>query len=168
MEEKNLKGLIAQGLNAMHAGGEVAARAAGSIHDDASHPDLKQALERGQETSKGWQQRLEAAIEEADAKGQGPSDNPVLEAHFEEAKRIRGQAPSDDARDLGIIAAGQQALHYWIATFGTMKAYAGELGMDDVAEDMAACAKEAGEADKQHTELAAKIMSGGQGAKAAA
>lgn len=166
MEQQNLERLVTQGLNAMHAGGEVAKKAAGSIQDDASDPQLSQALEQGQQTSAQWQQRLEQAMQKAGGQG-GPNDNPVLEAHFEEAKRIRSEAPSDDARDLGIIAAGQQALHYWIASFGTMRSYTAQLGMDDVASDMDACAKEAGEADEKHTQLARRIM-GSQSQSAAA
>ena len=165
MQEENLKQLVAQGLHAMHAGGEVAAKATSDIQNDASHPDLKEALKQGEQTSKQWQQRLEQAIQKVG--GDGPSENPVLEAHYEVSKRIRGEAPSDDARDLGIVAAGQMALHYWIATFGTMKAYTERLGMDDVSSDLARCAKEAGESDEAHTRLAKQIMDG-QGGQAQA
>lgn len=165
MQEENLKGLVSQGLHAMHAGGEVAAKATDDIQNDASHPDLKDALRQGEETSKQWQQRLKSAIEKVG--GDGPSENPILKAHYEVSERIRGEAPSDDARDLGIIAQGQMALHYWIATFGTMKTYADRLGMDDVASDMSKCADEAGEADEKHTQLAHAILGGGQQAQAA-
>ena len=46
-------------------------------------------------------------------------DNPILQAHYEVSKRIRGEASDAQTRDLGIVAAGQLALHYWIAAFGT-------------------------------------------------
>ena len=90
--------------------------------------------------------------------GADKRDNPVLEAHFEVSKRIRNHAKSDYARDLGIIAAGQLALHYWIASFGTMHAYAKRAGLSQAAQDMEACVNEAKQADEQHTNLAIHIM----------
>lgn len=84
--------------------------------------------------------------------------NPVVKALYEVSRMIRQQAPDDMSRDLGIIANGQLALHYWIAAFGTMRAYASKLGMDRTASAMESCLKEAKEADEQHNGLAQRIM----------
>ena len=72
--------------------------------------------------------------------------------------QIHQQAPDATSRNLGIIAAGQLALHYWIASFGTMASYLGALGMDDAASAVKASADEAKTANQQHTELAAKLL----------
>ena len=158
MNNDALKTLVGQGLSAMKAGGEVAARATGEVRQDASSPELQQALDRGNEQSKQWQSRIDQALQQAG--GGDQNDNQVLEAHYHVSKLIRGQAPDPVSRDLGIIAAGQLALHYWIASFGTMKAYLAQLGMTEGSQAMDQCSNEAGEADKQHTELAQKIMAG--------
>lgn len=161
MNDQNLKTLVAQGLQAMRAGGEVARKAQDSILDAASHPDLKSALQEGQKTAERWQSTIDGALSSMGATDvDGPDDNPVLDAHFEVAMRIREHAKDDAARDLGIVAAGQMALHYWIASFGTMAAYTDRIGESEVARDMSACAEEAGQADEAHTELASKIMQG--------
>ena len=159
MADDNLKTLVSRGLAAMKAGGEIAARATDEISNDASHPDLKAALEQGNQTSKQWAERIDRALQQAG--GGGTNDNPVLEAHYEVSRRIRSQAPDATARDLGIIASGQLALHYWIASFGTMASYARHLGMDDVAQDMKRCDEEAKQADEQHTKLAAQLLTAG-------
>ena len=156
VSDQDLQGLVAQGLLALKAGGRMAAQATDEIQNDATHPDLKKALKRGEETSKQWRQRVDRAMDQMDVDGEG--ENPVIEAHYEVSKRTRQEASTDGVRDLGIIAAGQLALHYWIAAFGTLASYAGELGEDDVAESMSQCVDEAREADEQHTELAEQIM----------
>ena len=156
MADDNLKELVSQGLSAMKAGSNVAERATDEISNDASHPDLKAALEQGNSTSKKWADQIDRAMEQTGPGQQG--DNKILEAHYEVSRLIRQQAPDAMSRDLGIVAAGQLALHYWIAAFGTMASYLGALGMDNAASAMKASADEAKQADQKHTELAAKLL----------
>ena len=156
MADDNLKELVSQGLSAMKAGGEVAARATDEIGNDASHPDLKAMLEQGNQVSKKWADQIDRAMEQTGPGQQG--DNKILEAHYEVSRLIRQQAPDATSRDLGIVAAGQLALHYWIASFGTMASYLGALGMDDAAAAMKQSADEAKQGDQKHTELAAKLL----------
>ena len=156
MNEENFKQLVTQGLLALKAGGRVAAAATDEINGSATDPELKSALATGNDTAKEWQTRIEQAMREAGASGEG--ENPILEAHYEVSKQIRDAAPDAQVRDLGIIAAGQLALHYWIAAFGTLKAYAGKLGMTQTEQAMSQSVDEAKQADEQHTQLAARLM----------
>lgn len=156
MADDNLKQLVAQGLAAMKAGSDMAAKATDEISNDAKHPALKSALDEGNNTSKQWAERIDRALQQAG--GGGEQDNPILEAHYEVSRRIRGQAPDDTSRDLGIIASGQLALHYWIASFGTMANYANKLGMEDVGRDMKQSADEAKQADEKHTQIAEQLL----------
>ncbi|RYF10451.1 MAG: DUF892 family protein [Deltaproteobacteria bacterium] len=159
MIQDNLKQLVAQGLAAMKAGSEVAAKVTAEIGGDAKHPSLKAALEEGNSTSKQWSERLDRARQQV---GQGDEqNNPILEALYEVSRRIRQKATDDTSRDLGIIASGQLALHYWTAAFGTMASYTGKLGLDDIARDMKACTDEAKQADEKMTGLAEQILSQG-------
>lgn len=156
MVDQNLKQMVAKGIGAMKAGSDVAAKATSEIQKDASSPDLKAALDEGNKTSQKWAERIDRAVSQA---GDGQTgDNPVMEAQYEVSRRIREAAPGDNARDLGIIANGQLALHYWIAAFGTMANYLKALGMNDVAGDMKTSADEAKRADEQHTQLAEKLL----------
>lgn len=157
MADDNLKALIAQGLTAMHAGTRVAEGATQEIQNDASHPELKQALEQGSQQSKQWAQRIEQALGEVGGPT-GENNNPVLEAHYEVSKRIRAQAADDGSRDLGIIAAGQLALHYWIAAFGTMRNYCEKSGMTEAAQNFRQCVTEAEQADQRHNEIAEALL----------
>lgn len=156
MADQELKMLVAQGLQALKAGSEVAEMATADIEKDATHPELKAALMHGNKTAEQWAQRIHQAIEEA-----GPAEdtgNPIMQAHFEVSQKIRAHAKDEMSRDLGIVAAGQLALHYWIASFGTLGNYAQKLGMTQVAEAMHSSLAEAKQADEQHTALAEKML----------
>lgn len=156
MATEQLKPLIQQGLAALKAGSKIAAGATAEIQNDVRNPQLKAALNQGNETSKQWTARIERALQEAG--GGGEEQNPIMEAQHEVSKKIRQQAPDDVSRDLGIIASGQLALHYWIASFGTLRTYAGQAGLSQTEQEMQACLDEAKEADEQHTQIAEQIM----------
>ncbi|MDV2984767.1 UNVERIFIED_CONTAM: DUF892 family protein [Methylobacteriaceae bacterium AG10] len=156
MNDDALKTLVAQGLAAMKNGGKVAAAATDEIRNDARHPDLKAALEQGNTTAQQWAQRIDQALQQVG--GSGEQKNPVLEGLYEVSRQIRHQAPDDASRDLGIIANGQLALHYWIAAFGTIRAYAEHLGESETARAMQTSLDEAKAADERHNTIARTIM----------
>lgn len=158
MNNEALKQLVKQGLTAQKAGSQVAAGATAEILNDARNPQLKSMLEQGNEHAKQWASRIDRALQEAGGPDEQSNQNPILEAHYEVSKKIRQQAPDDISRDLGIIAAGQLALHYWIASFGTVRTYAGQAGLTQTEQDMQACLDEAKQADEQHTQIAEQIM----------
>ncbi|GGF12562.1 DUF892 family protein [Hymenobacter cavernae] len=156
MNTEALKQLIKDGLSAQQAGSKVAATATDEIQNDAKHPALKQALQQGNETSKEWTKRIERAI--AEVGGVDEQNNEILEAHYQVSKEIRGKAETDDARDLGIIASGQLALHYWIASFGTVASYAASAGFTQTEQELKASVQEAKQADDKHTDIAQQIL----------
>ena len=161
MADQELKHLVKQGLGAQKAGSRIAAEHINDIIADASNPQLKQALEQGKATSKQWADNIDAALKEVAGNGDaGADDNPVIQAHGEVARRIRSEAKDEYSRDLGIIASGQLALHYWIASFGTMHAYGEQLGMSTMADRMGQMVQEAKRADEEHTRIAQQIMAG--------
>lgn len=156
MENEALKELIKQGLAALKAGSKVAAAATDEIQNDVRDAQLKDALTQGNDTAKQWVSRIDRALEEAG--GGDEQQNPILEAHYEVSKRIRQQAPDATSRDLGIIASGQLALHYWIASFGTLRTYATQVGLSQTEQAMQTSLDEAKQADEQHTQIAKQIM----------
>ena len=156
MNTDDLKHLVKNGLAAQQAGSKVAAKATDDILDDATDSELQTLLKRGNDTAKQWQQRIERAIEEAG--GADTQDNEILEAHYEVSKDIRGEADTDQVRDLGIIASGQLALHYWIASFGTVASYAKAAGLTQTAQELHRSVEEAKQADEQHTALAERLL----------
>lgn len=156
MANESLKTLIQQGLAALKEGSKIAAEATDDLKDDVTNSQLKAALEQGNQQSKQWATRIDRSFEAAG--GKGDEENPILEAHYKVSKIVRSNAEDDYSRDLGIIAAGQLALHYWIASFGTLQSYAAQSGLSQVEQDMKACLAEAKQADEQHTSIAKQIL----------
>ncbi len=159
MANDNLKKLVAQGLVAMKAGSQVAMKSTAEIQNDAKHPELVAALQVGNQVSEQWMSRVQTAL--AEAGGASEEGNPILEAHYQVSQKIRQNAKDDTSRDLGIIASGQLALHYWIAAFGTMHNYAVRLGMTQAEHDMKSCLEEARQGDQHMTQVAEKILNAG-------
>lgn len=158
MNTEALKQLMAQGLAAQKAGAKLGSQAAGDIEQSARNPELKTALQEGSQQAQVWATRIDRALQEAG--GSGESENPIVKAHYEVGNRIRQNAPDDFSRDLGIVAAAQLALHYWIAAFGTMRAYAKRAGLSQTEQEMAQCLQEAEQGDEKMTDIAISIMGG--------
>lgn len=156
MDTQALKDLIKDGLAAHKAGSEVAAKATDEIKNAATNPELVALLTKSNETAKEWATRIDRAIAEAGGVEERP--NEISEALDKVSKEIRDEAKTDDVRDLGIIASSQLALNYWIAAFGTTKAYAEAVGLTQTASDFQTSVEEAKKADEAHTALAQKLL----------
>jgi ferritin-like metal-binding protein YciE len=58
----------------------------------------------------------------------------ALEGIVEEAEEVIGEAKDPAVLDAGMIAAAQAVEHYEIARYGTLIAWAGQLGRQDVSQ----------------------------------
>jgi ferritin-like metal-binding protein YciE len=141
----------------MRAGSKIAAEATDNIYNMASNEELKQSLKEGSNKAEEWLRRIETGLNEAG--GSDENSNEIIKAHVEVSRRIMEQASDDYSRDLGIIASGQLALHYWIAAFGTQHSYAEAAGLQQAASNMKMCVEEAKAADEKYTQIAQQIMS---------
>ena len=79
MADQELKILVAQGLQALKAGSDVAKYATSEIQDDASHPDLKSALQAGNKTAEQWAQRITQALRETCRPNLSPGQSSLLD-----------------------------------------------------------------------------------------
>ena len=154
-----LRNLILQGLKAQKSAALLGDDAASEISNDATYPELKEFLQQGTQQAKMWQNKLTSALQQMGAEDSS-IDNPIIKAHYEVSKKIRAEADTPAARDLGIIASGQLVMHYYIAGLGTLAAYAKKLGETQVGDTVGGILAEAKGADEQMTELAQKIMNG--------
>jgi ferritin-like metal-binding protein YciE len=60
--------------------------------------------------------------------------------------------------DSAMICAAQKVEHYEIAGYGTLKAWAEELGLDDIATLLDETLREEKEADRKLSTIAGKVM----------
>lgn len=77
-----------------------------------------------------------------------------MEGLLKEGDELLKDKLTDDVRDAGMIAAAQKVEHYEIAAYGTLCAYARQLGKDDALSLLEETLEEEKETDRKLTELA--------------
>jgi ferritin-like metal-binding protein YciE len=123
--------------------------------EKSTNRELAQALKTHQGETEGQVKRLERVFELV---GQSPKgvDCPAIDGIIEEAEEIAGEVEDKKVLDAGIIAAAQAVEHYEITRYGTLIAWAGELGRADAAKILQQNLDEEKAADKKLTTLAEK------------
>jgi ferritin-like metal-binding protein YciE len=119
----------------------------------AQSPELKAAFEKHLDETEGQVERLERVFATIDKKPQGKTCDAIVgitEEGAEIMKEYKG-APSLDA---GLLAAAQAVEHYEISRYGTLKAWAEKLGLDDAAELLGETLEEEKATDEALTEIA--------------
>ena len=153
---EDVKTMLRDAIMGGQAACASAAETTKKVAEMAANPELKEAVQQGSKFTSEWHERMGKAASMVGG-GQQMAGNPIMEAIEQVGGKIMREAKDPVARDLGIIATGQLALHYYISAFGTMAAYAKMLGMQDVAQSIHQCGQEAKQGDERYTELAAKI-----------
>ena len=153
----DVKTMLQDAIMAVQAASASGKAATVKIEEQATDPALKELLQQGSKHAASWEERLSTASRQLGGAQPGAQDNPIVDAIQHVGGKIIGKATDATARDLGIIASGQLALHYYIAAFGTMAAYAKMLGMEEVAQSLHTCLQEARKGDELYTELPGKV-----------
>ena len=121
--------------------------------DKASDSDLKSGLRRHFDETKIHVTRLEQVFEEMDAQAKAVNC-PAIDGIIKEADEVMGDVEDKDVLDAAIIAAAQAVEHYETARYGTLIAWAKELGRDDCATIRDRTLDEEKAADRQLTQIA--------------
>ena len=119
------------------------------VHD----PQLKQGFETHLGETKNQIKRLEQVFQ---MWGESPKaiTCPAIDGIIEEADEILGDAKDNDVIDAAAAAAAQAVEHYEIARYGTLIAWARELGRDDCARVLEQTLVEEKATDARLTEIA--------------
>jgi ferritin-like metal-binding protein YciE len=123
----------------------------------AQSDELKAAIEKHRGETEGHVDRLEQVFAMIDKKPQGKTC-PAILGIIEEGSEVMEEYKGSNALDAGIVASGQAVEHYEIARYGTLRAWAEELGMDDAAELLQATLEEEEATDDALTRLADSVI----------
>jgi ferritin-like metal-binding protein YciE len=121
--------------------------------EKATSRDLKQALQSHLVESDNHIARLEQVFTLHGAEIQGV-DCPAIDGIIEEAEEVASEVEDKDVLDAAIIAAAQAVEHYEISRYGTLVAWAQQLGRDDCAALLQKNLEEEKTADRKLTMLA--------------
>jgi ferritin-like metal-binding protein YciE len=121
------------GLKDIYTAEKQMLRAMGKIARQSQSDQLRQALQRHGEETETQVERLEQVFEMLGKPARGkPCD--AIEGLINEAREIVEEFRGTDALDAGLLSASQAIEHYEIARYGTLKTWAGQLGMSDAAK----------------------------------
>jgi ferritin-like metal-binding protein YciE len=117
------------------------------------HNELRQALEQHRQVTEEQVRRLETIFDDL---GQTPSGRKCrgMEGIIEEGEELLQEEADPDVRDAALIASAQRVEHYEIATYGTLRTYAHQLGFDNHVDLLQRTLDEEGETDRLLTQLA--------------
>ena len=79
---------------------------------------------------------------------------PAIDGILKEAKELTGEIEDKQVLDAGIVAAAQAVEHYEITRYGTLIAWANEMGRDDISRLLTTNLNEEKAADKKLTTVA--------------
>jgi ferritin-like metal-binding protein YciE len=119
--------------------------------------ELRDAFEAHREETEGQIERLEKVFELI---GKRPRGKPceAIEGILQEGKEVMEDFKGSEALDAGLLAGAQAVEHYEISRYGTLKAWATQLGLKDAAKLLDETLKEEEQTDKKLTSLAVRSI----------
>ncbi len=150
---KSLDDLFVHTLRDIYYAEQQITQALPKMIDKATNPELKQGFQKHLRETEGHIKRLEEVFEMHGVKAKGV-DCPAIDGILEEADDISGDIDDKQVMDAALIAAAQAVEHYEITRYGTLIAWANELGRSDCASVLEKNLKEEKATDKKLTEMA--------------
>jgi ferritin-like metal-binding protein YciE len=119
----------------------------------ANSAELEKAFLQHRDETETHVDRLEKAFEMIDKRAKGKKCEAII-GLIEEGEEVIKEAEDDDVRDAGIVGAAQAVEHYEIARYGTLCAWAKQLGKPEIARLLHQTLEEEKKADMLLTKIA--------------
>jgi ferritin-like metal-binding protein YciE len=150
---KTMDDLFVHGLRDVYYAEKQILKALPDMIEKATEAQLKQAFQSHLGETKNQVTRLEQVfkLHGTDASG---VDCPAIDGIIEEAEEIAGEVSDKSVLNAALAAAAQSVEHYEISRYGTLVAWAKQLGRNDCAKLLQQNLDEEKAADKKLTEIA--------------
>jgi ferritin-like metal-binding protein YciE len=123
----------------------------------AQNEELKAAFEKHLGETEGQVERLEQVFSIIEEKPQGKTCDAIM-GIVKEGEGIIEEYKNSPALDAGLLAVAQAVEHYEISRYGTLKAWAEELGREDAANLLDETLEEEKDTDAALSELAESVI----------
>jgi len=150
---KTLDDLFVHTLQDIYYAEQQLTKALPKMISKVTNPELKQGLQSHLEQTRGHVARLERVFQMHGLEAKAVTC-PAIDGILDEANDIMGDAKDTDVLDAAAAAVAQAVEHYEIARYGTLIAWARELGRDDCAGVLEQTLPEEKAADAKLTEIA--------------
>lgn len=159
---KDIRELLIEEMKDLYDAEKQLVKALPKMVKASSNEELSQAFEEHLEQTRGHVTRLETAFERM---GERPKSKPceAMKGLIQEAQETLEEEMPEALMDSAIICAAQKVEHYEIASYGTLSAWAKQIGLDDVAELFDETLEEEKTADETLTEVNGTILAGVEG-----
>jgi ferritin-like metal-binding protein YciE len=156
MEMESLQELLVEEMRDIYNAEKQLLKALPKMAKTATNPQLKKAFETHTRETEGHVQRLEKAFEKLGKKASGKKCA-AMEGLIEEGKEMMGEDMDEETMDAALIAIAQKVEHYEIASYGTVRTWAQQVGDDQLARVLQQTLDEEGKTDKLLTQLAESV-----------
>jgi len=150
---KTLDDLFVHTLRDIYYAEKQIEKALPKMIDKATNPQLRSGFEKHLEETKGHIARVEEVFEMHGVKAK-QVNCPAIDGILEEADELVGDVDDKKVLDAALIAAAQAVEHYEITRYGTLVAWAKQLGRSDCASVLAENLKEEEATDRKLTKMA--------------
>jgi ferritin-like metal-binding protein YciE len=128
---QNMDDLLLHGLHDIYYAEQQIIEALPKMIDQATNRELAQGLKNHLEETRTQVERLDQVFKKLGKTPQS-TDCPAIDGLIKEADNTAGEVEDKSVLDAAIIANAQAVEHYEIARYGTLIAWAEELGHDDI------------------------------------
>ncbi len=150
---RTLNDLFLHALKDIHYSERLILRALPKMVKKAQTPELKEALETHRGVTEVQIQRLQKIFDILQKPSRGVKCE-AMDGIIAEAESLMEEIDDPEVADAGIIANAQSVAHYEITRYGTLAAWAQELGMDEAAKLLHQTLEEEKGADRKLSDLA--------------
>jgi ferritin-like metal-binding protein YciE len=153
MANKTLDDLFYETLKDIYYAERQIVKALPKMARGAKDEKLKAAFLHHKEETEGQIERLKEVFELIGKRARGKTC-PAIDGIIEEGEEILEEFKGSPALDAGLLAAAQAVEHYEISRYGTLRAWARQLGLADAARLLEETLAEESKTDETLTALA--------------
>ena len=157
MKLKNLHDVLIHQLRDIYFAEKQLVKALPKMVKAANSPELKKAFAGHLEETRGHVTRLEQVFRTLETPAK-PQRCPAILGLIEEAGEYAEGEHDPAAQDAGLIASAQRVEHYEIAAYGSVRAFAEQMGHTQAVRLLSATLEEEGNADHNLTNIAEKFV----------
>ncbi len=150
---KTIDDLFVHGLQDIYYAERQIAKALPVMAEQASDPQLCEAFQTHLAETQSQIQRIEEVFRMHGREPEGASC-PAIDGILDEADEIMGNVEDEQVLDAAMLAAAQAVEHYEITRYGTLAAWAKELGRADCAQVLHRILEEERSTDERLTRIA--------------
>src|SRR5215472_6461010 len=150
---KNMDDLFVHTLRDIYYAEKQIVKSLPEMIEKANNPQLKQGLQTHLRESENHVKRLDQVFQLLGKQAQGV-DCPAIDGVIEEAEDVAGEVQNKTVLDAALIAAAQAVEHYEMTRYGTLIAWAKQMGRNDAATLLNQTLEEEKATNKKLTQIA--------------